>query len=154
MYSHVGQDSSYFGLDLWLRLCILSRFDLTYVRVKREKTYTLLFIHGRIYIDREMDFWTLRTDSYVLSWRIHSYVWCDVSCIFRTWRIHWFILVWQYSSLHVTLYGSYVKMTHICVSVWCIYIHSRKTGFIHSFLCLMGLDYTGYMIFIYLSVLY
>ena len=45
MYSHVGQDSSYFWLDLWLSVCIISCFDLTYVRVKRERMYTLLFIH-------------------------------------------------------------------------------------------------------------
>ena len=135
MYSHVGQDSSYFGLDLWLRLCILSRFDLTYVRVKREKTYTLLFIQDAFILTER---WT--SGHYAL---IHMYYrdafirTCDVMfhayfghdaftdsflcdntlpytwhCMVHTWRWHIFAFLYDVSISILERQGLF---THSCV---------------------------------------
>ena len=88
---------------------------------------------GLLDITRE-DLWTFY--SFIcISDRALLYSW---NCMFRHYMIH----TW--------------KINLICFPVWfCIHISDCvNTGFIDSFLCVMGLGHMGYIIFIYVSVFY
>jgi len=131
------------GLVIFLTCCwITFMYHVTFwpnvctCKEKREKTHTFLFVyvHGSIYIDREMDFWTFHLFICIIDRTLlHSW-----NCMFRHYMIHtWKIILYFFP-------------------VWfCIHISDCvNTGFIDSFLCVMGLRHMGYMIFIYVSVFY